>query len=109
MKTYQSIFCKAKVLLIFVLLFLQSSFTLIKGVEVNVLILPPNPPVVNFNPNMYCVGDIINPPTAKGSDLQWYRDIALTDRIITMDPLAPTNDELGFESTVAVNRFVYVT
>jgi gliding motility-associated-like protein len=73
----------------------------------------PAAPAVAFTPNSVCQGDAITPPVITtpvvGSAYTWYSDALLTTPIAVVSDIAPTNAELGFDSSAPVVSTVYVT
>lgn len=71
----------------------------------------PSAPAVVFNPSTYCIGEAINAPSISapvgGSTYTWYSDAGLTSVLTT--GASPTNLQLGFSSTTANTKTVFVT
>ena len=70
----------------------------------------PLAPAVTFTPSTYCVGQTITAPVITGpiagSTYTWYSDAGLTTVLTT--GATPTNAQLGYSSTTANTRTVYV-
>lgn len=73
----------------------------------------PPAPGVTFTTNLVCQGDAITPPTITtpvvGSAYTWYSDAALTTALVVASDVAPTNAELGFDSSTPNTTTIYVT
>jgi gliding motility-associated-like protein len=71
----------------------------------------PVAPAVVFNPSTYCIGASINAPTISapvgGSTYTWYSDAGLTAVLTT--GTNPANALLGFSSTTANTKTIFVT
>lgn len=71
----------------------------------------PLAPSITFNPDTYCVGTAITPPSVTtpvgGSTYTWYSDVSLSTILTT--GTSPTNAQLGFSSASINTKTVFVT